>query len=74
MTLEEQIIYLADLCEETRTYDGAAALRALARSDLHAAMIAGLARTAQFVRDQGREPYEKTLRALRSLKGEQPHE
>jgi hypothetical protein len=37
-------------------------------------MIAGLARTAQFVRDQGREPYEKTLRALRSLKGEQPHE
>jgi len=57
-----------DLCEETRTYDGAAELRELAKRDLHAALAAALERTSAFVREQGREPYYVTLQALEQLK------
>ena len=74
MTPEEQIVYLADLCEETRTYDGVETLRALARTDLRSAMIAGLQRTAAFVRAKGKQPYDVTLQALSSLKGVEEHE
>lgn len=66
MTLVQKILYVADLCEETRTYPGAAELRALALTDLDAAYIAGLRQTLAFVRSQGRTPYYKTELALRA--------
>lgn len=68
MTLEEQIVYIADLCEETRTYNGAGELRELAKQDLHAALVAAMERTSAFVRGKGREPYYVTLQALERLK------
>ncbi|MEA5039317.1 MAG: nicotinate (nicotinamide) nucleotide adenylyltransferase [Clostridiaceae bacterium] len=67
MTTEEKILYIADLCEETRTYDGAEGLRLLAKQDLHAALIAALQRTAAFVRNKGKEPYYVTLQTLERL-------
>lgn len=66
MTLVQKILYVADLCEETRTYPGAAQLRALALTDLEEAYIAALRRTLTFVRSQGRTPYYKTELALRA--------
>lgn len=67
MTVEEQIVYISDLCEETRTYDGAAELRELAKRDLSAALIAAMERSVAFVRQKGKEPYYVTLQALERL-------
>ena len=66
MTPVQKILYVADLCEETRAYPGAAQLRALALTDLDAAYIAGLRQTLAFVRAQGKIPYYKTELALRA--------
>lgn len=64
MSLMQKILYVADLCEENRTYEGAAELRALALKDLEKAFTAGLHRTVSFLRSQGKEPYYRTLQVL----------
>ncbi len=66
MSPAQKILYVADLCEETRSYPGVEELRALALTDLDRAFLAGLRRTAAFVRTQGREPYYVTLDALKA--------
>ena len=64
LTAAQKILYVADLCEETRDYPGVDKLRALALTDLDRAFLAGLRQTAAFVQSQGREPYYVTLDAL----------
>ena len=64
LTAAQKILYVADLCEETRDYPGVDKLRALALTDLDRAFLAGLRQTAAFVQSQGRKPYYVTLDAL----------
>ena len=68
MTDLQKILYVADMCEETRTWPGVEDLRALALTDLEAAVTSAMERTAAFIREQGREPYYKTLDALKLRK------
>lgn len=68
MTDLQKVLYVADMCEETRTWPGAEALRKLALTDLDAAVTSAMERTAAFIREQGREPYYKTLDALKLRK------
>ncbi len=68
MSALQKILYVADMCEETRNYPGVERLRALAVTDLDAAVTAAMERTVVFVRGQGREPYDATLRALAARK------
>lgn len=65
LTAEQKILYVADLCEETRSYDGVEELRAAARTDLEEAFTLALRRTAEFVRRQGRTPYYVTEEQLK---------
>lgn len=45
----EKIIYLADLIEENRSYDGVEVLRSLAREDLDRAMLAALEQSIRYL-------------------------
>lgn len=71
MTTLQKLLYVADMCEETRVWPGAQALRALALSDLEAAVTAAMEQTVAFVRQRGAEPYYKTLVSLRLRKAEE---
>ena len=64
MTTLQKILYVADMCEESRTWPGVEELRQLALTDLEAAVTSAMERTAAFIREQGKEPYYKTLEAL----------
>ena len=68
MTTLQKILYVADMCEESRTWPGVEALRQLALTDLEAAVTSAMERTAAFIREQGKEPYYKTLDALKLRK------
>ena len=68
MTDLQKVLYVADMCEETRAWPGVEDLRALALTDLEAAVTSAMERTAAFIREQGREPYYKTLDALKLRK------
>ena len=68
MTTLQKILYVADMCEETRTWPGVEDLRALALTDLEGAVTSAMERTAAFIREQGKEPYYKTLDALKLRK------
>lgn len=71
MTTLQKILYVADMCEETRLWPGADRLRALALSDLEAAVTAAMEQTVAFVWQRGQEPYYKTLVSLRLRKAEE---
>ena len=68
MTTLQKILYVADMCEESRTWPGVEKLRALALTDLEGAVTSAMERTAAFIREQGKEPYYKTLDALKLRK------
>lgn len=68
MTTLQKILYVADMCEESRTWPGVDELRKLALTDLEGAVTAAMERTAAFIREQGKEPYYKTLDALKLRK------
>jgi nicotinate-nucleotide adenylyltransferase len=68
MTTLQKILYVADMCEETRTWPGVEDLRQLALTDLEAAVTSAMERTAAFIREQGKMPYYKTLDALKLRK------
>ena len=68
MTTLQKILYVADMCEETRSWPGVEGLRALALTDLEAAVTSAMERTAAFIREQGRVPYYRTLDALKIRK------
>ena len=64
MTVLEKIVYLADMIEPSRTFPGVDELRALAYSDLDAAMICGLTMSLSAVESHGAIPHERTKAAL----------
>ena len=68
MSTLQKILYVADMCEESRTWPGVEELRALALTDLEGAVTSAMERTAAFIREQGKEPYYKTLDALKLRK------
>ena len=68
MTELQKILYVADMCEESRTWPGVDELRKLALTDLEGAVTAAMERTVAFIREQGKEPYYKTLDALKLRK------
>ena len=68
MTDLQKVLYVADMCEESRTWPGVEDLRNLALTDLDGAVTSAMERTAAFIREQGREPYYKTLDALKLRK------
>ena len=68
MTTLQKVLYVADMCEESRTWPGVEDLRKLALTDLEAAVTSAMERTAAFIREQGKEPYYKTLDALKLRK------
>ncbi len=70
MTALQKLLYVADLCEESRTWPGVEALRALALTDLEKAYAAALKQTIGFIRGQGREPYYRTIQALNAVETE----
>lgn len=71
MTTLQKILYVADMCEESRVWPGADRLRALALSDLEAAVTAAMEQTVAFIRQRGQVPYYKTLVSLRLRKAEE---
>ena len=67
MSLEDKIVFVADACEENRTYPEAEKVRQLAFSDLDEAITYIVRRTAERVAQKGKKPYymsEKVLKAF----------
>lgn len=67
MSLTDRIIYIADACEETRSYPSAREMRELALRDLNAAVISNMEQTIKRLENLGKKPYYKTERALAAL-------
>ncbi len=63
MTTLEKIIYLADIIEPSRDFEGVEELRELAYEDLDKAMAAALERSIEHIRMKGAEPYKDTIDA-----------
>lgn len=63
MKLLEKIIYLADYMEPTRDFPGVEELRALAETDLDAAVLKGLEMSIQEMSDRGLRVHHNTLEA-----------
>lgn len=67
MSLEDKIVFVADACEENRTYPEADKVREIAYSDLDEAIKYIVRRTAERVAQKGKKPYymcEKVLKAF----------
>ena len=69
MTLLEKVIYLADYIEPTRDFPGVKELRKTVYQDLDAGLAMGLEMTIEEMEEMGNPVHEKTLEALRFLKG-----
>ena len=69
MTPLEKVLYLADYIEPTRNFPGVDALRAAVYRDLDEGLALGLEMTVQKMARDGEKVHEKTLEALRFLKG-----
>ena len=69
MTLLEKILYLADYIEPTRDFPGVDTLRETVYADLDKGLALGLEMTVQEMEEEGNPVHEKTLQALRFLKG-----
>lgn len=63
MTSLEKIIYLADIIEPSRDFEGVEELRELAYEDLDRAMAVSLERSIERIRMRGAEPYKDTIDA-----------
>ena len=73
MTTLEKILYLADYIEPNRAMPGLERLRALAYSDLDAAMVCGLDMTLSYLREKGKIPDPASTEARTELaKGRKP--
>jgi len=68
MSLLEKIIYVADYMEPNRDFPGVDKLRALAFSDIDAALQLGLQMTVNMLKEQGREVSPESMEALSWLK------
>ena len=69
MTLLEKIVYLADYIEPTRDFPGVDTLRKTVYNDLDEGLAMGLEMTIEEMKEMGNPVHEKTLEALRFLKG-----
>ena len=67
MTLLEKIIYIADYVERNRDFPGVEEMRALAYTDLDAAVLMGLQSAVAHVKRQGQELAPATIEALEFL-------
>ena len=67
MTLLEKIIYIADYVERNRDFPGVEEMRALAYTDLDAAVLMGLESAVAHVKRQGQELAPATIEALAFL-------
>jgi len=67
MSLLDGILYMADYIEPTREFDGVVELRALAYSDLRAALILGLKMSIDDLEASGDTPHPRTVAAIDSL-------
>ena len=68
MKLLEKIIYVADYMEPNRDFPGVDKLRALAFTDIDAALQLGLQMTVNMLKEQGREISPESMEALSWLK------
>ncbi len=66
MSCLERIIFLSDYIEPTRTYDGVAELRRLARLDLEAAVDKAILKKTSSLLHQGKTLHARSRRALRA--------
>ena len=67
MTVLDMIVYLADMIEPTRDYDGVEVLRELADKDLKKAMVAAFDQSIKHVVDQGGLLHPNTILARNEL-------
>ena len=67
MSLLEKIIFLADVIEETRTYDGVDEIRKIAYKNLNDAIIISLERTISFVISKNQLLHPDTINARNYL-------
>lgn len=65
MSLLEKIIYIADLIERTRKYEGVDTLRSLAYCNIDIACKQGLLQTIELLKKNGVEIHEDSLSALK---------
>ena len=70
MTLLEKIIYIADYVERNRDFPGVEEMRALAYTDLDAAVLMGLQSAVAHVKRQGQELAPATIEALEFLRNQ----
>ena len=70
MTTLQKIIYIADYMEPNRSFEGVDEMRALAVTDLNAAMKMGLQMTMTLLKEQGRQICAQSLAALNDLEKE----
>lgn len=68
MTRLEQILYLADMIEPTRHYEGVETLRQAAERDLHEALCLSMERTVTHLRERGLEVSPETEETLQWLR------
>ena len=68
MKLLEKIIYVADYMEPNRDFPGVEKLRALAYTDIDAALKLGLQMTINMLKEQGREVSSESMDALMWLR------
>jgi len=68
MTLLGKLIFIADMTEPLRDYDGADELRALALKDMDGAVARALEMKMEFTREKGREVHPDAVRALEYYK------
>ena len=67
MNLLETILYVADYIEPNRDFSGVDELRALAFSDIYAALKLGLEMTITLLKQQGREVSPESAKTLNWL-------
>lgn len=60
----EKLIYLCDMLEESRDFDGVKSLRKLFEKDINACLTAALEHNVKYLKSQGEKIYPLTVRAL----------
>ncbi|MCI8525835.1 MAG: nicotinate (nicotinamide) nucleotide adenylyltransferase [Oscillospiraceae bacterium] len=70
MTVLEKILYLADYMEPNRDFDGVEKLRALAETDLDAALLCGFEMSIELLKSEGKPLDRYTVEARDFLVGE----
>lgn len=68
MSLLERVLYVADAVEPQRDYPGVAELRRAAQKDLDLACLLSMEHTMNYLRSQGKQIEEHTVRAWNEIK------